>query len=163
MRVRPELEHPAQAIASAFLRAIADGDAAAVFERLSRETRGLLGGLHAARTGAALQDAGDRVQAVVEPLVVSALATLGGPERVGRFGVSGARVVDRQTAYVLLIPDIEKEGLLTEADWRPAHLLALVHESGGPLGGTREWLVDLARTAELSAEAGLSDPLGAIT
>jgi len=35
------------------------------------------------------------------------------------------------------------------------HLLAFVHES-------REWLVDLGRTAELSADAELPDPLGQI-
>lgn len=155
MRIKAELEHPAQAIASAFLRALADDDAAGVFARLSRETRGRLEGLHAARSGIALHEASDGVAAVVAPLRSSALAVLGGAERIGRIGVSGARVVDRQTAYVLLIPDVEREGLLTEDQWRPAHLLAFVHES-------REWLVDLARTAELSAEAQLPDPLGVI-
>ncbi|HEX9436057.1 MAG TPA: hypothetical protein VGA16_02710 [Candidatus Limnocylindria bacterium] len=160
MRIRAELEHPAQGLASAFLRAIAEDDPAAVWERLSRETRGLLEGLHAARAGHALHeaaapDAVDRLREVLAPLRASALEVLGGPERLGRFGVSGTRVVDRQTAYVLLIPDVEKEGLLTEADWRPAHLIAFVHES-------REWLIDLGRTAALSAEAGLPDPLGIV-
>lgn len=155
MRIRPELEHPAQAIASAFLRAIAEGDAEGVFARLSRETRGRLQGLHAARSGVPLHETTGRLAEVVAPLRASALAALGGAERVGRFGVSGARVVDRETAYVLLIPEIEKEGLLTEADWRPAHLLAFVHEQ-------REWMVDLGRTASLSAEAGLPDPLGRV-
>jgi hypothetical protein len=69
--------------------------------------------------------------------------------------VSGVRRVDRDTAYVLLIPDIERAGLLTEDQWRPEHLLAFVYES-------REWLVDIASTASLSAEAGLPDPLGVI-
>ncbi len=155
MKIKAELEHPAQAIASAFLRALADGDAVAVFQRLSRGTRGRLEGLHAARSGIALHEAGDRLSEVVEPLRASALAVLGGPERVGRFGVSGARVVDRDTAYVLLIPDVERGGLLSEDQWHPAHLIALVHES-------REWLIDLQRTAALSSDAELPDPLGEI-
>ena len=155
MRIKPELEHPAQAIVSGFLRALADGDARGVFDRLSRETRGSLLGLRAAHAGMALHEAQDGVDDVVAPLRASALAALGGPERTLRFGVSGARVVDRGTAYVLLLPDVERDGLLREADWRPAHLIALVHES-------REWLIDLARTAELSADAGLPDPLGVV-
>ncbi len=150
MRIKPQLEHPAQAIASAFLRAIADDDAAAVFERLSPQARGFLEGLHAARGGAA-GELGD----VVAPVRRSALAVLGGAERIGRFGVSGARVVDRHTAYVLLIPDVEKEGLVAETDWRPAYLLAFVYEG-------RDWLVDLGQTALLSADAGLPDPLGGV-
>ncbi|MBU6423376.1 MAG: hypothetical protein KGJ98_04515 [Chloroflexota bacterium] len=162
MRIRPQLEHPAQGIASAFLRAIAEDDAVAVFERLSQRTRGLLEGLHAARSGGVL--ASDRdVAAVVAPLRASVVATLGGVERIGRFGVSGARVVDRHTAYVLLLPDVEKEGLLRPEDWRPAHLLAFVQESsarGGP--GGAEWVVDLERTAALSADAELPDPLGSV-
>jgi hypothetical protein len=63
--------------------------------------------------------------------------------------------VDRGTAYVLLLPEIAREGLIDESEWKPSHLIALVHES-------REWLVDLGRTAALSAEAQLPDPLGAI-
>jgi len=98
---------------------------------------------------------GQRAESATDPNRWAALAVLGGPERLGRFGVSGTRVVDRYTAYVLLIPDVEKEGLLTEADWRPAHLIAFVNES-------REWLIDLGRTAALSAEAGLPDPLGVV-
>ncbi len=155
MRIRAELEHPAQRIASAFLRAIATGDAPGVWELLSPETRGLLEGLHAARSGVPLHEAGGSLADVVAPLRASALAVLGGPERIGRFGVSGARTVDRTTAFVLLIPDIQAEGLLAEADWHPAHLIALVY-------GSREWLVDLGRTAALSADAGLPDPLGRI-
>jgi len=45
--------------------------------------------------------------------------------------------------------------IVREEEWRPAHLLAFVHES-------RDWLVDLGRTAELSADAELPDPLGAV-
>lgn len=155
--IKAELEHPTQRAASAFLRALAEDDAAAAFELLSRETRGLLAGLHAGRTGTALHETPgpDRLRDIVAPLRSAALAVLGGSERLLRFGVSGARVVDRGTAYVLLLPNVEKEGLLSEADWRPAHLLAFVHES-------REWLVDLGRTAALSAEAQLPDPLGTI-
>jgi len=78
---------------------------------------------------------------------------LGGAERMGGFGVSGARLVDRATAYVLLLPDFGDERIVTESDWKPSHLLAFVHES-------REWLIDLGRTAELSSEAELPNPLG---
>ncbi len=154
MKIKAELEHPAQQVASAFLRAILEDDAPAVFERLSQRTRGFLEGLHAARSGAALPS-GDVVE-VVGPLRASVVAALGGVERIGRFGVSGARVVDRHTAYVLLLPDVEKEGLVTEEQWRPAHLLAFVQES-------REWVVDLDRTSALSADAELPDPLGTIS
>lgn len=161
-----EYEHETQAIASAFLRAVADDDPAAVWERLSHETRGLLEGLHAARAGFALHETaaadGERLRDVVAPLRSSILTALGGAARVGAFGVSAARRVDRATAYVLLLPDLAKEGIVSEADWRPAHLVAFVHESGAPLGGSTEWLVDLGRTAALSAEAQLPDPLGTI-
>jgi hypothetical protein len=134
-----------------------------VWERLSRETRGLLEGLYAARADVALDRAAGveptgadaRLADVTAPLRASVLAALGGAERVGGFGVSGARIVDRATAYVLLIPDFGDERIVSESDWRPSHLLAFVHES-------REWLIDLGRTAELSAEAELPDPLGAI-
>jgi hypothetical protein len=74
---------------------------------------------------------------------------------VGGFGISAARLVDRATAYVLLLPDFGEERIVAESDWRPSHLLAFVYES-------REWLVDLGRTAELSSAADLPDPLGAI-
>ena len=157
--IRAAFEHPTQAIASAFLRAVADDDPRAVWERLSRETRGLLEGLRAARSGLALHEAAagddETLREVVSPLRSAALRTLGGEARVLAFGVSGARVVDRQTAYVLLLPDVEKEGILSEGDWRPSHLIAFVHES-------REWLVDLGRTSALSAEAGLPDSLGIV-
>jgi hypothetical protein len=74
---------------------------------------------------------------------------------VGGYGVSGARLADRNTAYVLLLPDFGDERVVTEDEWRPSHLLAFVHES-------RDWLVDLGKTSELSADAELPDLLGAI-
>ena len=157
------LEHPAQALASAFLRALAEGAAAAVWDGLSRESKGLLEGAYAARTNVVLHraagvgsEAGDeRLAQVVAPLREAALRACGGEARVLAFGVSAARLVDRRTAYVLLLPDFGEERIVAEADWHPAHLLAFTHES-------REWLVDLGRTAALSAEAGLPDPLGDI-
>ncbi len=156
-----QFEHPTQLAASTFLRAVAENDAAAMWEKLSRETRGLLEGLYAARSAVALQHAAGvessgedaRLAEVVAPLRVSVIAALGGAERMGGFGVSGARLVDRATAYVLLLPDFGEERIVAETDWRPSHLVAFVHES-------REWLIDLGRTAELSAEADLPNPLG---
>ena len=156
-----QFEHPTQLAASTFLRAVAENDAAAMWETLSRETRGLLEGLYAARSAVALQHAAGvessgedaRLAEVVAPLRVSVIAALGGAERMGGFGVSGARLVDRATAYVLLLPDFGEERIVAETDWRPSHLVAFVHES-------REWLIDLGRTAELSAEADLPNPLG---
>jgi hypothetical protein len=156
-----QFEHPTQIAASTFLRAVAENDAGAVWEKLSRETRGLLEGLYAARAAVTLQHAAGveasgedaRLAEVVAPLCASALAALGGAERMGGFGVSGARLVDRATAYVLLLPDFGEERIVNESDWKPSHLLAFVHES-------REWLIDLGRTAELSAEAELPNPLG---
>jgi hypothetical protein len=129
---------------------------------LSRETRGLLEGLYAARAGVSLRAAAGvevdgtdaRLAEVVEPLRASVLEALG-PDRVGGYGVSNARLADRATAYVLLLPDFGDERVVTEAEWRPSHLLAFIHEA-------REWLLDLGRTAELSADAGLPDPLGGI-
>jgi hypothetical protein len=158
-----QFEHPTQIAASTFLRAVSDNDAAAMWEKLSRETRGLLEGLYAARSAVALQHAAGvepsgedaRLADVVAPLRVSVVAALGGAERMGAFGVSGARLVDRSTAYVLLLPDFGEERIVTEGDWRPSHLIAFVYES-------REWLIDLGRTAELSSDAELPDPLGAI-
>ena len=155
-----QFEHPTQIAASTFLRAVSENDAAAMWEKLSRETRGLLEGLYAARSAVALQHAAGveptgldvRLAEVVAPLRVSVVAALGGAERVGGFGVSGARLVDRATAYVLLLPDFGEERIVTEGDWRPSHLLAFVYES-------REWLIDLGRTAELSSEAELPNPL----
>ena len=92
---RVQFEHPTQLAASAFLRALSEGDAATAWEHLSRETRGLLEGLYAARNAVALHRAA----------VVAAL----GVDRLGGFGVSGARVVDRNTAYVLLLPEFGDE------------------------------------------------------
>jgi len=156
-----QFEHPTQLAASTFLRAVSEDDASAMWERLSRETRGLLEGLYAARSSVALQNAAGvetsgldaRLAEVVAPLRASVVAALGGAESLGGFGVSGARLVDRATAYVLLLPDFGEERIVTEGDWRPSHLLAFVYES-------REWLVDLGRTAELSADASLPNPLG---
>jgi len=79
----------------------------------------------------------------------------GGAAPLLALGVSAARLVDRTTAFVLLLPDVGEEHIVSEEEWRPAYLLAFVHES-------REWLVDLGRTAELSADAGLPDPLGVV-
>ena len=156
-----QFEHPTQLAASTFLRAVSENDASVMWEKLSRETRGLLEGLYAARSSVALQHAAGveptgldaRLAEVVAPLRASILAALGGSERVGGFGVSGARLVDRATAYVLLLPDFGDERIVAENDWKPSHLLAFVHES-------REWLIDLGRTAELSADADLPNPLG---
>jgi hypothetical protein len=158
-----QFDHPTQTSASTFLQAIVAGDAAAVWSHLSRETRGLLEGLYAGHAGLALHRAagvdgadGDaRLVEVIEPLRVSVVRALGGVEKVGGYGVSGARLVDRSTAYVLLLPDFGDERVVSEEEWRPSHLLAFVHES-------REWLVDLGKTSELSADAELPDLLGAI-
>jgi hypothetical protein len=158
-----QFDHPTQTNASTFLQAVVAGDAATVWEHLSRETRGLLEGLYAAHAGVALRNAAGvdasaadaRLVEIVAPLRVSVLEALGGAERVGGFGVAGARLVDRATAYVLLLPDFGDERVVSEEEWRPSHLLAFVHES-------REWLVDLGKTADLSADAELPDLLGAI-
>ncbi len=160
---RVAFEHPTQLLASTFLRALAEKDDATVWERLSRESRGLLEGRYAAGARIALHRAasieaggGDaRLTEVVAPVRASALGVLGGPDRLLTFGVSAARLVDRGVAYVLLLPDFGEERIVAEAEWRPEHLLAFVYES-------REWLVDLGRTAELSADAELPDPLGQI-
>jgi hypothetical protein len=156
-----QFEHPTQLAASTFLRAVSENDASAIWEKLSRETRGLLEGLYAARSSVALQHAAGvepsgldaRLAEVVAPLRASVAQALGGAERMGGFGVSGARLVDRATAYVLLLPDFGDERIVAESDWKPSHLLVFVYES-------REWLVDLGRTAELSSEAELPNPLG---
>jgi hypothetical protein len=162
-RPRVQFEHPTQIAASTFLRAVSENDAAAMWEKVSRETRGLLEGLYAARSAVALQHAAGvepnsldaRLAEVVAPLRASVAGALGGAERMGGFGVSGARLVDRATAYVLLLPDFGEERIVAEGDWRPSHLLAFVYES-------REWLIDLGRTAELSSEAELPNPLGVL-
>ena len=55
-------EHPTQIAASTFLRAVLEGDAVAMWAALSRESRGLLQGLYAARAGISLRSAsGDEV------------------------------------------------------------------------------------------------------
>ena len=158
-----QFDHPTQTNASTFLQAVVAGDAAATWAHLSRETRGLLQGLYAAHAGVALRNAAGvdgsaadaRLVEIVAPLRESVVAALGGLDVVGGYGVSGARLLDRATAYVLLLPEFGDERVVTEAEWRPSHLLAFVNES-------REWLVDLAKTAELSADAELPDLLGAI-
>lgn len=159
-----QFDHPTQTNASTFLQAIVAGDAAAVWAHLSRETRGLLEGLYAAHAGVSLRNAAGvdasaadaRLVEIVAPLRASVLVALGGADRVGGYGVAGARLVDRATAYVLLLPEFGDERVVSEDEWRPSHLLAFVHES-------REWLVDLGRTADLSADAELPDLLGAIS
>ena len=158
-----QFDHPTQTSASTFLRAIVAGDAPATWAHLSRETRGLLEGLYAAHAGVALKNAAGvdgspadaRLVEIVAPLRESVVAALGGLDLVGGYGVSGARLLDRATAYVLLLPEWGDERVVTEDEWRPSHLLAFVYES-------REWLVDLGATAELSADAELPDLLGAI-
>ena len=160
---RVAYEHPAQLLASTFLRALAEDDHASVWERLSRESRGLLEGRYAAGARIALHRAASveadtadaRLAEVVGPVRASALAVFGGPEKLLSHGVSAARLVDRGTAYVLLLPDFGEERIVAETEWRPEYLLAFVYES-------REWLIDLGRTAELSADAELPDPLGLI-
>ena len=102
-------------------------------ERNSGQTAAFAAGFHAARA----------------PIVISLDADLqNDPTDI-------ARLVDRQTAYVLLLPDFGDERVVTEDEWRPSHLLAFVNES-------REWLVDIGKTAELAADAELPDLLGAI-
>jgi hypothetical protein len=163
-RYRVAYEHPTQLLASTFLRALAENDGPRIWERLSRESRGLLEGRYASAARIALHraasieaDGGDaRLAEVFAPVRASALGVLGGPQKLLSLGVSAARLVDRDLAYVLLLAEFGEERIVAEAEWRPAFLLAFVHES-------REWLIDLGRTAELSADAGLPDPLGAIT
>ena len=158
-----QFDHPTQTSASMFLQAVVAGDASAIWAHLSRETRGLLQGLYAAAAGVALRNAAGvdgtaadaRLVEIVAPLRESVIAALGGIDLVGGYGISGARLADRSTAYVLLLPDFGDERVVSEDEWRPSHLLAFVNES-------REWLVDLAKTAELSADAELPDLLGAI-
>ena len=161
--MKVQYEHPTQLLASTFLRAVVEDDAALIWERLSRESRGLLEGLYAARSrvaahraaGVEAATADARLADVVAPLREAAMRASGGAERIAGFGVSAARLVDRTTAYVLLLPDFGEERIVGEDEWRPGHLLAFTYES-------REWLVDLGKTAGLSAEADLPDPLGEI-
>lgn len=161
--VKVALEHPTQQLASTFLRALAEDEPQAAWDRLSREGRGLLEGIYAARANVLLHRAAgvgaeghdDRLAEVIAPLREAALRACGGAARLLGLGVSAARLPDRHSAYVLLLPDFGQERIVEERDWRPAHLLAFTHES-------REWLVDLGLTSELSAQAGLPDPLGEI-
>ena len=156
-------EHPTQLAASTFLRAVGEGDAVAMWAALSRESRGLLQGLYAARANVSLRSASgveadgtdERLGMILAPLRVAVLQALGGGERIGGYGVSNARLLDRHTAYVLLLPDFGDERVVTEEEWKPSHLLGFVYES-------RDWAIDIARTAELSSDAELPDPLGGI-
>ena len=178
---RVQFEHPTQLLASTFLRALGSGDVELIWARLSAETHGLLEGRYASRAGLALHlatgvddDVADaRLAPVVAPLLAAARLIVG-PLPLGEapptapttsglpsagafaaFGVSAARLVDRTTAYVLLLRDFPEERIVREEEWQPAHLVAFIRESG-------EWHIDLGRTALLSAEAGLPDLLGAI-
>ena len=161
-RPKYQWEHPAQDAASSFLLAASEGDAVRMWVALSHETRGLLEGLFAAharvslRVAAGVEGHGSdaRLGAVLAPLRASILTALGA-EKIGAYGVSGARLVDRHTAYVLLLPDFGDGRVVSEAEWKPSHLLAFVYES-------REWLLDLAKTADLSVDAELPDPVGGI-
>src|SRR5437763_15395785 len=98
-----------------------------MWEKLSRETRGLLEGLYAARSSVALQHAAGveptgldaRLAVVVAPLRASVVAARGGAGRMGGFGVAAARLVVRAAAYVLLLPDFGAERIATESDWQP--------------------------------------------
>ncbi len=158
-----QFEHPTQLAASAFLRAVWDGDAITMWTALSRESRGLLQGPYAARAGVSLGSASgveldgtdERLGAMLAPLRATVLAALGGMERIAGYGVSNARLLDRHTAYVLLLPDFGDERVVSEAEWKPSHLLGFVYES-------RDWAIDIARTAELSSDAELPDPLGGL-
>ena len=158
-----QFEHPTQPVAASFLRAAALGDAAALWEALSRESRGLLEGSYAARAGLALahtagvgdKAADARLAEVAAPLLSSLLRNLGGEAKLNATGVSAARLVSRREAYVLLLPDVGDMRFVREEDWRPSHLLGFAYED-------REWCVDLGLTAALSAEAGLPDPLGGL-
>jgi len=154
-----QFEHPTQLLASTFLRALASRDLELVWARLSQESRGLLEGRYAVAAGIALHraagvadDDGDaRLGPVAAPLLDSAMAVCGAG--LTTFGVSAARIVDRRTAFVLLLQDFPEERIVREEEWRPAHLLGFVRESG-------EWRVDIGTTATLSEDAGLPDPLG---
>jgi len=110
---RVAFEHPTQLLASTFLRALAENDGPVVWERLSRESRGLLEGRYAAGARIALHRAASieadgadaRLAEVTEPVRESALGVIGGPEKLLSLGVSAARLVDRGVAYVLLLPE----------------------------------------------------------
>lgn len=162
-KVAVRFEHPAQPLAAAFLRAAALGDAASLWQALSRESRGLLEGSYAARAGLSLahaagvgeEDEDARLAEVAAPLLSNLLRNLEGAAKLNATGVSTARLVSRREAYVLLLPEVGEMRFVREEDWRPSHLLGFVHEE-------REWRVDLGLTAELSEEAGTPDPLGGL-
>jgi hypothetical protein len=154
-------EHATQPLAASFLKAAVEGDVVRLWEALSRESRGLLEGRYASRTGLRLARAAHvgeepddaRVPEIAGPLGSSILRALGGAEKVNAFAVSAARVISRGEAFVLLLPEFQGGTFVREEEWRPAHVLGFVYEN-------REWKVDLGLTASLSEEAALPDPLG---
>jgi len=89
-----QYEHPTQLAASTFLLAAAEGDAVTMWAAISRETRGLLEGLYAARSGVSLRVAAgverngmdERLGAVLAPLRASVFVALG-EDRLGGYGV----------------------------------------------------------------------------
>ena len=144
---RVQFEHPTQLLASTFLRALGSGDTELVWSRLSSETHGLLEGQYATRAGLPLHLAAGVADDVADArlaLVVGPLIAATSVPGLGTFGVSAARLVDRTTAYVLLLRDFPEERIVREDEWQPAHLLAFVRESG-------EWHLDLGRTFDCHA------------
>lgn len=154
-------EHATQPLAAAFLKAAVEGDLAVLWESLSRESRGLLEGRYATRTGLRLarvahvgEEPDDaRLAEIAGPLGASIVSALGGVGKVNAVAVSAARLLSRGEAFVLLLPEFQGGTFVREEEWRPAHVLGFVHEN-------REWKVDLGLTASLSEESALPDPLG---
>ena len=134
---------------------IADPRLAEVVAPLLSAARGAAAGGHSPALGPAVDPSGAGAVAAGPTTVGAAAADPADAALFAALGVSAARLVDRATAYVLLLRDFPEERIVREEEWQPAYLLAFVKESG-------EWHVDLGRTATLSAEAGLPDPLGAI-
>jgi len=134
---------------------VADARLAEVVAPLLAAARRAAAGGRSLALGPAVDPSGAGAAAAGPTSVGAAAADPAGADAFAAFGVSAARLVDRTTAYVLLLRDFPEERIVREEEWRPAHLLAFVKESG-------EWHIDLGRTATLSAEAGLPDPLGAI-
>ena len=154
-------EHATQPLAASFLKAAAEDELARLWETLSRESRGLLEGRYASRTGLRLARAAhvgdvpddERVAEIAGPLAASIVGALGGSANVNAMGVSAARIISRAEAFVLLLPRFEGGTFVRPEEWKPGHLLGFVCED-------RDWKVDLGLTAALSDEAGLPDPLG---
>ena len=124
---RVAFEHPTQLLASTFLRALAENNGPVVWERLSRESRGLLEGRYAAGARIALHRAASieadgadaRLAEVVGPVRESALGVLGGAAQLLSLGVSAARLVDRGVAYVLLLPEFGEERIVAADGMAP--------------------------------------------